>query len=85
MASVLLALADVGLGVQLEEQLAAAGVTATWDAAQAGGPRTAAAPDVVIVDADHLGDRLSDAATAWRASPAMPGVFAIGSSAEARA
>ncbi|HEY0192436.1 MAG TPA: J domain-containing protein, partial [Kofleriaceae bacterium] len=52
----------------------------------AGGPRDGGAiPDVVIVDADHLGAGLADAAIAWRASPALPGVFAIGSSAEARA
>ena len=84
MASVLLALADVGLGVQLEEQLVAEGLIATWDAAQVGGPRGAATADVVVVDADHLGDRLVDTTAAWRASPAFPGVFAIGSSTTAR-
>lgn len=84
-ASVLLALSDVGLGVQLEEQLVAAGVTAKWDAGQVDGPRSTAGADVVIVDADHLGHKLADAATAWRNSDAVPGVFAIGSSPTARA
>jgi hypothetical protein len=83
---VLLALADVGLGVQLEEQLAAAGLPAKWDARQVDGPTAnTGATDVVVVDADHLGARLVAAAATWRASPAMPGVFAIGSSPVARA
>lgn len=87
MTSVLLALADVGVGVQLEEQLVnagQAGLTATWDAAQIDGPRGGATADVVIVDADHLGARLADVADAWRACPAIPGVLAIGSSPAAR-
>ncbi|HET9622493.1 MAG TPA: J domain-containing protein [Kofleriaceae bacterium] len=85
MTSVLLALADVGLGVQLEEQLVAAGLPTTWDAQQVDGPRGAQRADVVIVDADHLGARLSHVASSWRASPALPGVLAIGSSSAARA
>jgi hypothetical protein len=83
---VLLALADVGLGVQLEEQLVQdhAGLTATWDAGQLDGPRGGVTADVVIVDADHLGPRLAEVTDAWRHRPAMPGVLAIGSSPAAR-
>jgi len=82
--SVLLALADVGLGVQLEEQLAGAGLTATWDAAQLEGPHGAAMADVVVIDADHLAARLAGVAEAWRGCAAIPGVLAIGSSPVAR-
>jgi hypothetical protein len=84
--SVLIALADVGLSVQLEDQLVRAGLAATWDAAQAGGPVAAdVAVDVVVVDADHLGARLAEAVAAWRARPAVPGVVAIGRSPASRA
>jgi len=89
-ASVRIALADVGLGVQLEEQLAGS-FRATWDAAAADGPRRAAgdaariaAADVVIIDADRLGARLAEVAEAWRNHADMPGVLAIGSSQPAR-
>lgn len=83
-ASVLIALADVGLGVQLEEQLAQAGLAARWDASEAGGPRGRTA-DIVIIDGDHLGARLADVTEAWRRHPGVPGVLAIGSSPAARA
>ncbi|HMG21266.1 MAG TPA: J domain-containing protein [Kofleriaceae bacterium] len=83
MTSVLIALADVGLSVQLEEELARAGLAATWDAGQAGAPGAGAA-DVVVVDADHLGARLTEVVEAWRARPSVPGVLAIGSSRAAR-
>jgi hypothetical protein len=83
-ASVLIALADVGLGVQLEEQLGQAGLSAKWLAAEAAGPRGAAA-DVVIVDADHLGARLAEVTDAWRLHASVPGVLAIGGSPAARA
>jgi hypothetical protein len=82
--SVLLALGDVGLGVRLEEQLAQAGLIARWDAGQVDGPRGGAIARVVVVDADHLGDRLADVADAWRRQPSVPGVLAIGRSAAAR-
>jgi hypothetical protein len=82
-ASVLIALADVGLGVQLEEQLAGAGLAARWDAAAATGPAGPAA-DVVILDADRLGAQLTAVADAWRHHADMPGVLAIGSSQIAR-
>jgi hypothetical protein len=81
---VLIALADVGPAVQLEEQLVHAGVQATWDKAQVTGPQGAIAPDVVLVDADHLGKRLAQVAEAWRDHPSVPGVIAIGSGAIAR-
>jgi hypothetical protein len=81
--SVLIALADVGLSVQLEDQLVRAGLAASWDAAQVAAPGAGAA-DVVVVDADHLGERLADLVAAWRGRPAVPGVIAIGSSRTAR-
>lgn len=84
MASVLIALADVGLGVQLEEQLARAGLAATWDVAQIAGPTAELDADVVIVDADHLGAGLSGAVAAWRELRSFPGVLAVGNSRTAR-
>ena len=85
MTAVLIALADVGPGIQLEEQLTAAGLTARWDAQQADGPRGGAGTlTVVLVDADQLGTRLSEVIDAWRDQPSVPGVVAIGSSAIAR-
>ena len=84
MTTVLIALADVGLGVQLEEQLVQAGLAATWDAHQVDGPGGGAPADVVIVDADRLGSRLAAVTDAWRGRPSLPGVLAIGSSPAAR-
>lgn len=85
MTTVLIALADVGPGVQLEEQLVAAGMKAKWDATQANGPRGGGTPEVVLLDADHLGAQLATVADAWRDHPAVPGVVALGMSATARA
>lgn len=88
MTSVVIALADVALGVQLEDRLTAAGLTARWDAAQLDGPRSAAAPgtavDVAILDADQLRARLPGVADDWRGLPTVPGVLALGSSQAAR-
>lgn len=84
MTAVLIALADVGPSVQLEEQLVKAGLDAKWDQAQANGPQGGAMPTVVLLDADHLGKRLAQVAEAWRDHPSVPGVIAIGSSAVAR-
>jgi hypothetical protein len=81
---VLIALAGVGPGVQLEESLAGAGFDATWDAARADGPGAPREIDVVVLDADHLGARLADVAAAWRDHASVPGVIAIGASATAR-
>lgn len=80
----LIALADVGPGVQLEEQLNQAGFTARWDAAQADGPRGGGLQQVVLVDADHLGNRLGAVAEQWRDAPSVPGVIALGTSPTAR-
>jgi hypothetical protein len=80
----LIALADVGPGVQLEEQLVRAGLDATWDQTQVDGPHGGAMPSVVLIDADHLGNRLTKVVEAWRDHPSVPGVVAIGSSASAR-
>ena len=84
MTAVLIALADVGPGVQLEELLNNAGAKARWDVLQADGPRGGTTAAVVLVDADHLKTRLAEVASLWRDLPSVPGVVAIGSSASAR-
>ena len=82
MNAVLIALADVGAAVQLEESLTKLGYAVHWDAAHEDqASRTQAA--VVIVSADELGARLAEVADAWRSLPHLPGVVAIGNS-EAR-
>jgi hypothetical protein len=82
---VAIAVPDIGLGVQLQEALDHAGFDSTFDAELADGPRGAVAPEVVIIDGDHLGVRLGVVADAWRDHPSVPGVIAIGSSPAARA
>ena len=81
---VLIALADVGSGVQLEEALNQAGFDARWDGAQADGPKGPSQQEVVLLDADHLGKRLGEVAEAWRDHGSVPGVIALGGSAIAR-
>ncbi len=81
---VVIALADVGPGIQLEETLSQAGVTATWDASCADGPQRDTRADVVLIDADHLGARLVATTDAWRDQLSVPGVVAIGNSTRAR-
>ena len=81
---VLIAVADVGSGVQLEEALNQAGFESRWDGAQAEGPAGKSECEVVLVDADHLGARLVEVANIWRDHPAVPGVVALGTSAIAR-
>jgi tetratricopeptide (TPR) repeat protein len=81
---VLIALADVGVGVQLEEALSRAGFAARWDGTQADGPRGASTQDVVVIDADHLGKDLCSVTDAWRDHISVPGVVALGASATAR-
>jgi hypothetical protein len=81
---VLIAVAEVGSGVQLEEALNGAGFQATWDAAQVDGPSGIVRCEVVLVDADRLGARLAQVADAWRDHDTVPGVVAVGSSAAAR-
>ncbi|HSN28358.1 MAG TPA: J domain-containing protein [Kofleriaceae bacterium] len=80
---VLIAVADVGSGVQLEEALTRIGIEAAWDGSQADGPQGAGS-ELVILDADHLGKRLAAVANAWRDHPSVPGLVAIGASAVAR-
>ncbi|MDX2090762.1 MAG: J domain-containing protein [Kofleriaceae bacterium] len=84
MTMVLLALADVGSAVQLEEQLNKAGLVARWDSRQVDGPVHGVGAAVVVIDGDHLGDKIADVAEKWRDQPSVPGVVAIGSSAAAR-
>lgn len=81
---VLIAVADVGAGVQLEEALNQAGFTARWDGAQAEGPRGGSQQEVVVLDADDLGERLPAVTSAWRDHSSVPGVVALGTSAIAR-
>lgn len=81
---VLIAVADVGTGVQLEEAANQAGFEARWDGAQADGPRNASAQEVVVVDADHLGRRLQEVVELWREHMSVPGIVAVGVSADAR-
>jgi hypothetical protein len=83
-ADVLIALADVGPGVQLEEQLVQSGVAAKWDQTFMSGPRPGPMPKVVLLDADYLGWKLPEVADAWRNHPACPGLVAIGMSPESR-
>ncbi len=84
MTAVLIALADIGPAMPLEEQLIAAGVDAKWDAQEADGPRGSTDAKVVLVDADHLGERLQEVVERWRQQASVPGVVAIGGSAIAR-
>lgn len=81
---VLIAVADVGAGVQLEDALNQAGFEARWDGAQADGPRGASQQEVVVLDADHLGPRLPAIVSAWREHASVPGIVAVGTSAVAR-
>jgi hypothetical protein len=86
---VLLALADIGLGVQLQEALEARSVPVRWDPTAADGPTAAHLAtrdleDVVVVDADTLGDRLTTIAEAWRRVDPAPAVMALGSTAAAQ-
>jgi hypothetical protein len=86
--SVLVAVPAVGAGLQLEDVLRRAGANARWDASYAQGPRRDAISDevaVVVLDADHLSDRLAAVVAAWRSAPALPGVIAIGDGETARA
>jgi hypothetical protein len=82
--AVLIALADVGPGVQLEEQLNKAGLAARWDGRLADGPAHGVGAEVVILDGDHLAERLAEVADRWRDQPSVPGVVAIGASPAAR-
>ncbi len=84
MTAVLIAMADIGAAMPLEEQLITAGVAAKWDAQQVDGPRGATTAMVVLVDADHLGTKLAVVVERWREQLSVPGVVAIGSSAIAR-
>lgn len=81
---VVIAVANVGSGVQLEEALNGASFQAKWDSGLANGPVGTSPYDVVVLDADQLGARLPAIAASWRDQPNVPGVVAVGSSASAR-
>ncbi|MBK9030703.1 MAG: hypothetical protein IPL61_05085 [Myxococcales bacterium] len=80
MTLVVLALADVGLGIPTQEGLERLGRDVRWTPAQAGGPDGSLdpAPDVVVVDADGDGDALAAAVAAWRALDPPPGILGLG-------
>lgn len=77
----LLAFADVGLGVQLQEALEAIGLSVRWEAACARGPVGQPDADVVVLDAATLDDDLPAAADAWRGLDPAPGLVALGDAA----
>jgi hypothetical protein len=79
---VLIAVADVASGVQLEEALNRAGFEAKWDGSVVDAP--GGTPELVVLDADHLGKRLARVAEAWRDHLSVPRLVAVGSSAVAR-
>jgi hypothetical protein len=79
---VLIAVADVASGVQLEESLTRAGFEAKWDGSVVDEP--GGTPELVVLDADHLGRRLARVAEAWRDHLSVPGLVAIGTSPVAR-
>ena len=81
---VLIAVADVASGVQLEEALNQAGFEARWDGNQADGPKGASQQEVVLLDGDHLGKRLGAVAEQWRDHASVPGLVAVGTSGAAR-
>jgi hypothetical protein len=81
---VVIAIADLVSGMELEAALRQAGFAATWDNALADGG-TGGTPDVVVLDADELGERLVPAVEAWRDHLTVPGIVALGRSAQARA
>ena len=80
MTRVVLALADVGLGIPTQEGLERLGRDVRWSPASAAGPDATPgpAPDVVVVDADGDGAALAAAVAAWRALDPPPGVLALG-------
>jgi hypothetical protein len=85
---VLLALSDLGLGIQLQESLEGRGVPVRWDPNAVAGPTArhlagADLDDIVVLDADHLGNRLLAAAEAWRKVDPAPALLALGSTAAA--
>ena len=81
---VVIAVADLVSGMELEAALKQAGFVATWDNALAEGG-TGGTPDVVVLDADELGERLVDVVEAWRDHLTVPGIVALGRSPQARA
>ena len=78
----LIALADVGAAVQLEESLTTLGYAVHWDATH-DEQSSRIETEVVVVSADELGSQLAEVVDAWRGLPHCPGVIAVGKS-EAR-
>jgi len=76
---VVLALADVGLGIPLQEALERLGHAVRWlPAAAAGPPADLDPPDVVALDADGDAPALIAAVAAWRELDPPPGIVGLG-------
>lgn len=82
---VVLALADVGLGIPLQEALERLGHDVRWTPAAAAGPPADldGAPDVVALDADEDRDAVLAAVAAWRTLDPPPGLVGLGQTAGA--
>ncbi|MBE7453040.1 MAG: J domain-containing protein [Kofleriaceae bacterium] len=80
---ILLAFADVGLGIPLQEALEGLGRDTRWDPAATPARVDADPPDVVVLDADGVAGKLVELAAAWRALDPAPGLLAIGMTADA--
>lgn len=87
MTRVVLALADVGLGIPLQEALERRGFAVRWLPDAAAGPPASLAdpPDVVALDADGEEEALLAAVEAWRALDPPPGIVGLGLTATAPA
>lgn len=81
MPNVLLAFDDVGMAVQLQEELEGAGYRVRWDAARSHGPALDAPvdADVVLITAGTSDRGLEDAVRAWHDADPPPALLIIGS------
>ena len=84
LATILLAFDDVGMAVQLQENLEAAGYTVTWSAAAAAGPTAGDdLPDVVILSDVHADLPLNEMVAGWREADVPPGIIVMAGAEEA--
>ncbi|MBP9208063.1 MAG: tetratricopeptide repeat protein [Kofleriaceae bacterium] len=85
MIEVLIAIADPGAAIQLEEALTRAGLSSRWDAASATGPKgDLTAIDVVVLEVEEHGPALAALVDTWRDHPTAPGLIAIGAAGRDR-
>lgn len=87
MTRVVLALADVGLAIPIQEGLERLGRDVRWLAEAASGPPPGLTPgpDVVLVDGDGDAAKVAAAVAAWRRLDPPPGILALGLTAGAAA